>query len=138
MLYLPLLSSLDRPFPFSGLWPFQPAFFSHLLPVLLFFPFLSTSGSGGCREDQRRSAPRGAKDVAFPSEHLQPAGVHPGCSPVSMEHQTLYHMSGNHSRKWQNMNWKHILYVSGNLQVCSLELISAVFLQILLLPGLIY
>lgn len=55
---------------------------------------LTPAGSRGGGDEQRRSAPRGAKDVAFPSEHLQPPGVHTGCSPVPVEHQTLHHMSG--------------------------------------------
>lgn len=73
----------------------------------LFFPSHSSPGSGGCGEDQRGSAPRGAKDVAFPCKHLQPPGVHPGCSPVPVEHQTLYHMSGNHGNNWQAIKSRH-------------------------------
>lgn len=83
---------------------FYPSFFPPCdpFPSLLSFPcpapfsLTPPAGSGGRREEQRGSAPRGAKDVAFPSEHLQPPGVHPRCSPVPVEHQTLYHMSGNH------------------------------------------
>lgn len=84
---------LSDPFPFI------------LLPTLSLFLSFSfpPPGSGGCRKDQRGSAPRGAKDVAFPSEHLQPPGVHPRRSPVPVEHQTLYHMSGNHGSNRQDI-----------------------------------
>ncbi len=71
-----------------------------MTPVLPFSPFFLSfpfhPGSRGSREEQRGSAPRGAKDVAFQSEHLQPPGVNPGCPSVPVEYQTLYHMSGNH------------------------------------------
>lgn len=70
---------------------------------------LVCSGSGGGGEDQRRSAPRGAKDVAFPSEHFQPPGVHPGRPTVSVEYQALYHMSGN--RSWSHTRCHFITHI---------------------------
>ncbi len=82
-------------------WPIS--FYS--LPSSSFY-FPTTSGSGGSEEEQGGSAPWGAKDVAFSSEHLQPPGVNPGCPPVPVEHQTLYHMSGNHCSNWQDIPWK--------------------------------
>ena len=88
----------------SGLFPPM----SNISPLLFASsPPLSSPGSGGSRENQRGSAPRGAKDVAFPSEHLQPPGVHPGCSPVPVEYQTLYHMSGNHGNNRRDIESKH-------------------------------
>lgn len=73
-------------------------FYTHFF--LLLFPSHCHPGSGGSREEQRGSAPRGAKDVAFSSKHLQPAGVYPRCPPVLVEHQTLYHLSGNGQCNW--------------------------------------
>lgn len=102
-----LSSTLLLPFFFS-----PDPLFSSFLTLLSFVPFPSP-GSCGCREDQRGSAPRGAKDVAFPSEHLQPPGVHPGCSPFPVEHQTLYHMSGNLQRHCIK---RQIGYESADLQ----------------------
>lgn len=83
-------------FAVFSLWPFS----SHFSIPPSCFPL--PPGSGGSREEQRGSAPRGAKDVAFPSEYFQPAGVHPGCSAVPVEHQTLYHMSGNHGSDYKD------------------------------------
>lgn len=107
---IPLCFWQFLPFSLLSLFSFLFFFFFPYLPCSLYFPPLLSPGSGGWRENQRGSAPRGAKDVAFQSEHLQPPGVHPRRSPVPVEHQTLYHMSGNHGDDWQVIRSKQRLY----------------------------
>ena len=83
------------------------------------FPFLPPpSGSGVGGEESGGSAPRGAQDVAFPGEHLQPPGVHPGCSSVPVEHQTLHHLSGKRpaGRPGDTREWRTQLGDQGTLK----------------------